>query len=250
MINCGNLEALVIHNAFPMAMHLHLLSWYSFFRLNFFNVAGTLQLSVLPKVSAGTAKSLATWLTAAQMKGYAVTAASLATLQETALLRHCHLEKWSFAATATNQVIFVRNAPMRRPATTVGRVAILPATAPMILFATCAMLLVIWPVSAPSLIHWVSGVCHLPSVELALHSVAASVTSSVGPATRLAIWAVTAWLVPSWSATTVVAVATWLMSAPLWISWTASPCVVSEGRSRAIQMTFTYGPLRQEQFYF
>jgi len=54
---------------------------------------GTSQLNVLPKVFAGTARSLATWLTAAQMKGYAVTVASLATLQETALLHQCRQEK-------------------------------------------------------------------------------------------------------------------------------------------------------------
>uniref|UniRef100_A0A0D9XM33 CCHC-type domain-containing protein n=1 Tax=Leersia perrieri TaxID=77586 RepID=A0A0D9XM33_9ORYZ len=49
---------------------------------------GTLQQSVRPKISAGTAKSLATWLAAARMKGYAVTVASQVTLQETALLHH------------------------------------------------------------------------------------------------------------------------------------------------------------------
>jgi hypothetical protein len=50
---------------------------------------------------------------------------------------------------------------------------------------------------------------------------------------------VTAWLVPSRSATTVVAVAIWLMSAPLLVSWTPSPLAVSEGRPRAVQMTYS-----------
>lgn len=50
---------------------------------------GTLQQSVLPKISAGTAKNLATWLTAAQMKGYAATVASRVTLQENAVLHQC-----------------------------------------------------------------------------------------------------------------------------------------------------------------
>lgn len=54
---------------------------------------GTLQLSVLPKISAGTAKSLGTWLMPARMKGYAATVANQVTLQKTALLRQCCLEK-------------------------------------------------------------------------------------------------------------------------------------------------------------
>lgn len=196
-------------------------------------LAGTLQQSVLPKISAGTAKNLATWLTAAQMKGYAATVASRVTLQENAVLHQCCQVKWGFAATATNQDTLLRNAPMRRPATTVGRVAILLVTAltsPSATYATCQD---IWPESAPNLMLSMRGVGLLPFVVARLlPSVVDTVMWSAVLAIRLVIWAVIAWPVRSWSATTAVVVVTWLMSAHLGGLWIGFPLAVFEWFSK------------------